>query len=419
MPSTSKTIESSTAAFAKDITKFLTDKRGAKIKALQDAAAKEKKKGAKDAPEKDAEKSKDKPKDFGAKLVTATFVLSKRAITQNRTPETQAELISNGKSWTPASAHVIDMARHVDLMYGPPGKTAKLSWDLKGAFGSGEEHFATLSELKTKWNALMKTHDLKNFAGKDGWSDKDSFHFEIAESKVPRGDPKIDKCLAHYAKLTRIDGRSKNTKFENGTWKSTLAPHLKKIEDAKKKAEEEKRKAELAKLTFSGALKSSQTLLKNANKSTSGAGKPLAGILPETEEDTGKVTRKPISLQAPLVWDSLARSIFETLGLAETKGFDIKLLCEVSYDLVTHQYLSQSFVDRLKVSCAVIYNTPAAFAMKMSVKTKTDLALAKSAKGVSGTVVFDVVLANPIDKESATVTMTFKDGKVSATAKHG
>jgi len=158
MPAVSNIVESSTKAFAKDITKFLNDKRAAKIAVLKKEAAKAAKKSKSGA-------GSDKVNDPGAKLVTATFVLSTRKVTQNRSPEVQANLISNGKSWTCASAHMIDMARHVDLMYGAPGKKAGVSWALKEAFGSKEHHFVTLSEVKTKWNALMKTHSLKNFAG--------------------------------------------------------------------------------------------------------------------------------------------------------------------------------------------------------------------------------------------------------------
>lgn len=388
MATTANTIETSVKTFAKDITKFLTDKRAKKAKTLGED-----------------------------KLVTATFVYSSRSVTRNRSPQTQAELISKGSSWTPASAHMIDMARHVDLMYGAPGKKAKISWDLKNAFGTKPQNFATMAELKAKWNSLMKTHKLKNYAGKDGWSDSDSFHFELADSKVPRNDPKIAECLAHYARITRINGKKKNTSFETGSWKTALAPHLKKVEAELAKTKEEERKKELANLKFTGALKKSRSLLKNANKSGAAGGRSLGDILPDTAEDTGKVTVKKIQVNNELVWDSLGRSVFEKLGLAESSGFDIKLICGVSFERVEHALLSQSFVQNVIPSCVLTYNTPVAFAMKMTTKVTSDLNLTKSAKGVSGTIVFDVTLSTPIDKENGKITMTVKDGKATSQAK--
>jgi len=239
----------------------------------------------------------------------------------------------------------------------------------------------------------------------------------LAQSKVPSGDPKIAQCLACYAKITRIDGKSKNASFETGTWKSRLAPYLKKIEAEVAKAEEIKRMETLKALKFSGSIKTSQKLLQNANKNSTVSGKSFGDILPDTKENTGKVTITKQQVSSGLTWDSLARSIFEKLGVLESKGFDVKLSCGLTYQVVKHQYLNQSFIQAVTPTCALIYNTPAAFAMKMSVTAQADIALAASAKGPSGSVIFDVVMTTPLGKEAGTVTVTFKDGNATASAK--
>lgn len=404
MPSTSATIDASVKAFAKDITAFLDKKREAKIKKMQDEAKK---------------KKQDTKEDFGAKLVIAKFDYSTRSITQNRTPQVQAKLISDKASWTCASAHMIDMARHVDLKYGAPGKKAQVSWALSKAFGSGAEHFATLSEVKTKWNALMKTHSLKNYAGKDGWSNKDSFHFELAESKVPRNDPKVAACLEHYAKITRLEGAQRNTSFESGSWKSALAPYVKAAEkEAQAKAEAE-RKKEMAALRFKGTLSGQQNLMKNANKSGTAKGSSLGSILPKTKEDIGKPKRTKKTVGGAMVWDSLPRSFFENLGLSETKGFDVKLTGSLSYVLVEYPMLSQVFIEDVTPACGVIFNTPVAPLMKATVTSVSNLSLAEAKAGVNGTVTLNLTLKTPLDEDKGVITITFKDGKPTAKTKIG
>lgn len=133
MPDSASTITSKVKAFAKDITAYLTAERLKQEKALKKAG-----------------------KDPEATLVKVSFEYSASTGSLSRTPEQQANFVSKGTSWTCAGSHLVDKARHVKMLYGPVGKKPGVSWDLKGAFGSKEQHFMTLSTLQTKWAALMQ-----------------------------------------------------------------------------------------------------------------------------------------------------------------------------------------------------------------------------------------------------------------------
>lgn len=395
MPDTASVIESKVKAFARDITKFLNGKREAKVNELR-------KKGDAKADE---------------KLVKVHFTYSAGKGSVSRSPEQQATYVSNGTSWTCAGAHMLDKARHVFMHYGAAGKKPKKSWAVSEAFGNKDHHFVTLSDLKTKWASLMKTHGLKNHNGKDGWGEGDAFHFELPDSKVPRGDKRVQACLAHYAKLTRIDGKSRNTSFETGSWKSVLKPHLEKAE--KKKAEEERkqRQDELKKMRFDGQIKGKETLMNGVNSSKTVSGANWGKIDVPSPIDSGGAKTRKVSGGGARQWDSLARSIFEKLGLLETKGFDVKLVCGVSYTLITYQNLSQNFVADVTPTCGVVYNTPAAKAMKMKVDVSGQVGLTKSQTEPAGTLVFKYVLTSPIDTEKGQITLTIKGAKVTCSVK--
>lgn len=396
-------IEKKVKAFAQDITKFLEDKRKAKIAELKKKASSggDGKKGG-------------GPDDT---LVTVTFAYSSGKGSVSRSPEQQAEGVSNGKSWTCAGAHMVDKARHVKMLYGPPGKAAKTSWDVKNAFGTKDQHFVTLADLKKEWTRLMKKHGLKNYRGGDGWGDGDAFHFELPESKVPRSDKRVQACLAHYAKITRLDGKPINETFEKGSWKKDLEPHLKKIEKEQKKREDAARREELAKLRFDGSAAGSVSLMKGANKAAAVAGKPFPEIDVVGPIDTGKRTAKKVEASAAIQWDSLARDIFETLGLLETKGYDVKLSCGVVYEAITYENLTQTFLTGLTPKCTLIYNTPAAKAMGMTVTAVSDVAMKTSSKAPSGTVAFRVELKSPVNTTKAEVIVAIDGAKAIAKTK--
>lgn len=399
MPDATPVIEAKVKAFAKDITAFLDKKRADKIAEL---------------------KKKDAKTDHDKALVTVSFAYSSGKGSLSRSPEQQARYVSDGTSWTCAGAHMVDMARHVNMTYGAAGKKGSISWKLGDAFGSKDQHFCTLSDLKTKWAALMKTHGLKNHKGGDGMGAGDEFHFELAASKVPHSDKRVQACLKEYARLTRIEGAKKNDTFEKDAgWKGDLKPHIDAAEKEAAKKEEDRKKEELKKMSFDGATSGAEVLLRGVNKSAAVTGKALAAIEPPSPLDTGKITQKPVTAMSGWTWDSLARELFEYLGLAETRGFDVKLSCGISYTSITHEYLSQSFIKDLKPNCAVQFNTPAAKAMGMTCSVKTDVKLAKSGKGPAGTVEFSFELKTPIDKDKGTITFSIDGPKVTAKARLG
>ena len=118
-----------------------------------------------------------------------------------------------------------DKARHVMMKV-----DGKVSWSPKPAFGDDFDAF------KKKWGEVMKKHGLKNAAGKDGWPTWDEFHLELPASKIGRSDSRAKACLDEYARLTRIDGKKKNTSFESKYGKLLKSAIEKYEKQAKKKA---------------------------------------------------------------------------------------------------------------------------------------------------------------------------------------
>lgn len=394
MADTSATIVSKTKAFAKDITKFLTDARLKKEAALKKAG-----------------------KDPDKILVKVSFELSTGKGSISRTPQAQAESVSKNKSWTCAGAHMVDKARHVKMLYGAPGKKPKTSWDVAGAFGSKEQHFMTKPALQTKWKALMKKHGLKNFKGQDGWGEGDAFHFELADSKVPKSDKRVQACLIHYAKITRIDGKPRNNSFETGHWKTHLKPHIDKAEKEAKKAEEAARLEAVKSFRWSDTVKISHKLLSNANTSVHKAAKPPKPILPPSVVDVGKEKVKRVSVGQAWVWDSLLQSLFEKVGLSPTSGFDVKLSAGLTYESVTFERAAQSYIRNVIPSATLVYNTPVSRLCKMSVAVSGTITLAKSSLKPTGTLTYDITFTTSMDSEKGKVVITIDGPKATAVLK--
>lgn len=190
-------IEAKVKAFAKDMT--------AEAKKLREARLKK--------------KGKDDGDDAGEPAVV-TFSMSRNKKSKSRTPEQQAKAVASGGSYVCWSAHMADKARHVLMSV-----DGKASWDPAGAFG---DDFAA---FKKKWGEVMKKHGLKNAAGKDGWPSWDQFHLELDDAKMKRTHERAKACLDEYAKLTRMDGKSKNEKFEK-KYSKELKPYIEKYEKA-------------------------------------------------------------------------------------------------------------------------------------------------------------------------------------------
>jgi len=199
-------IEKNVKAFAKDISTAAT-------KVLSDSA--DKKKKSKD--KKDSKKDADPPE--------ITFVLDNNPVTKSRTPAEQAAEVADGKSWVCWGAHMADKARHVVMKVDD-----KVSWEPKKVFG---DDFA---EFKKQWASAMKSNSLKNAAGGDGWNDTDSFHLELADSKISHTDERVTACFEEYVRLTREKGKGKNDNFEKD-YASKLKPYIDAAEKKKPAAE--------------------------------------------------------------------------------------------------------------------------------------------------------------------------------------
>jgi hypothetical protein len=182
-------------------------------------------KNAADKKEKDSSKDKGKDDKKAGKNDDAppevTFVLDPSASTGVRTPEEQAGEVADGKSWVCWGAHMADKARHVIMKV-----DGRVNWEPKKVFGD------SFSDFKKEWAANMKGNSLKNASGGDGWDDGDSFHLELADSKIAHTDERVKACFQEYVRLTREKGKDKNDKFEK-SYASELKSY---IEAAEKKA---------------------------------------------------------------------------------------------------------------------------------------------------------------------------------------
>jgi len=131
--------------------------------------------------------------------------VSKQAVTKVREPKDQAEQIVKGVSWTCSSAHMSDNARHIDLF-----KNSKYVVSPKSDLTADEYKVFTDS-----WTSALKENGLLNYKGQPGYNEGDAYHVELPDSKLPFTDKRVQECLTQYAKLTRDDGKKKNTKFES------------------------------------------------------------------------------------------------------------------------------------------------------------------------------------------------------------
>lgn len=398
MADAAKTIETKTKSFAAALTKAMGSERAAAVKAL-------------------AKKKKIKEEDADKLVVAVSFDMEKTKETLGRTPEQQAKEVAEGDSWTCASAHMVDKARHVLMKVTPAGgKTAKVTWKLSDGFGSKEEHFMTESAFKTEFGKQMKSEGLKNANGGDGYDSGDGFHLELPDGKLLRGDKAVVACMVEYARLTRIEGMGPNTKFENN-WKSDLKPHIDAAEAEAKKIAEKKRKEEMKKLRFDGSIPVSVTLARGLNKNATLIEKKFDDIQPPSPLDAGSVKTRAVKAANAAVWDSLSRDIFEKIGLLPTKGFDVKVLCGIEYQTEEHEFLTQTFLNGLQLSCVVYFNTPAAPFMGLEISAKGDISLTKSGSAPKGSVSVLITLTTPLDKEQAEVVFAIDGGSVKSSVK--
>lgn len=138
-------------------------------------------------------------------------IISKNRIDRARHATDQAKLVVGNKSWTCNSSHMTNSARHVYVTFN--GKS-NIVWNidrLKSRIGSNEYAF-----LISLYAMGMNRAGLYNFKGSRGFlpNSKDPYHVELPQSRMEKADPQITRCFAEYARLTRIDGKTRNTEFE-------------------------------------------------------------------------------------------------------------------------------------------------------------------------------------------------------------
>jgi len=134
-----------------------------------------------------------------------------------RTPRQQAEFVSSNRSWVCWGAHMSDRARHVRLT-----SHGRYVADPRALFGA---HFPLFTRL---WGNLMRLHGLRNFRSGHGWGEGDGYHLELPGARIGRSDVRAQACLEEYVRITRLEGRPRNQRFER-SYRDALAPHLERV----------------------------------------------------------------------------------------------------------------------------------------------------------------------------------------------
>ena len=137
-----------------------------------------------------------------------------------RTPRKQADYVSRGWSWVCWSAHMSDKARHVFIRV--PSRPGAHPKDLFG------DQFPAFKAL---WSQALARHGLVNYNAKVGWSDTDWHHVELPKSRIGRSHPRAQACLEEYVRMTELEGRPRNRKFE-ASYRKDLQPYLQRVREA-------------------------------------------------------------------------------------------------------------------------------------------------------------------------------------------
>lgn len=137
-----------------------------------------------------------------------------------RTPRQQAEFVSQGRSWVCWGAHMSDRARHVRVTY-------------KGRYVANPEvllgrQFSVFTGL---WGLAMRRHGLKNYRSGDGWGSGDGYHLQLPDAMIPRTHERAQACLQEYVRMTVLEKKPKNEKFEK-RYQKDLAPHVERLRTA-------------------------------------------------------------------------------------------------------------------------------------------------------------------------------------------
>lgn len=381
-------ITKATTAFAKDLTTWLKKKRDAKIAELKKKEEAEKKAQAKKGDPKTISgsggakagsggaKKDDKPTDWDKQLHTVTFRCSTRTVTLTRTPEAQATEVAKHSSWSCASAHMVDKARHVEMVL-----NGKLSWELKTAFGTGDKQFVTEAAFWKYFGTLFSTHNVVNASGKPEVHGKDKFHLELADAKVPRSDKKVKECMDCYAKKIYLEvekhPKGPNSDFEKNFKSAELAASIKKYKAQREKIDKERDREALKALRFDGAVVNAGSAFKDAAKATSFKWKARSDIMPPSPIRAG--AGKPTSVSHKLT----------TKAKSMVGG---TVFVSLAYTYWTFENLSQGFVSDVELEIAANLSKAQGMINTLSATYQLTIGLSKSKLQPSGALIVQYVL---------------------------
>jgi hypothetical protein len=163
-----------------------------------------------------------KDPEYYEKFPKVTFSMN-RGKTKLQSPLHKAIGLSAGRTSVCWSAHMVDKARHINThVNGETCNQAPKQMRLLGIYHD---------EYRINWVKGLKKSRLRNYGNKLYWAENDPPHVELPNSKVADfGNPLVQECLDHYARLTRKEGKKKNTNFERD-YARALKTHVEKYEE--------------------------------------------------------------------------------------------------------------------------------------------------------------------------------------------
>lgn len=134
-----------------------------------------------------------------------------------RTPAVQAEILVEGLTQVCWSAHMLDKARDIN-MYANGTFVRNLDLTLSKTY---------LKAFKAAWVDIRTKVGLVDARGGWGWYTIDPLHVELPDSKLKMTDERSIACLDEYARLTRVENRPINKRFEEN-YANALRAHVQK-----------------------------------------------------------------------------------------------------------------------------------------------------------------------------------------------
>lgn len=141
-------------------------------------------------------------------------------------------------------------------------------------------------------------------------------------------------------------------------------------------------------------------------------------ILPPAPVETGKMKAQPVSGAAAVLWEQPKQAAKGGKPGAKSpakpgKGPDVKVVCGLSYNLLSFDLLAQKYLEKPLLKADVILAPAAVGAVKVDVMALGKMALTQSSLVPEGEVTFEVKITTKTGAESGKLTLSASGAKIS------